>query len=284
MITTRESINYQFSLIFGYSSPNDITAGDVIGPGKLTRERVNELSQGVIEYLRMYNAILRDYTGSEVFSIEFELYNLDEKSARINIFPKSMIFIPGKYKDCESLLLALKPETGYLDAHKSHEAINNISKLFFEVEELPLSMTGTGQQINDLLAEETSEVRLILYGLTRENLFVLRLNNYSTVSQMIPYFHSELYKKLGVSIVDHVILEELLGLSHDMVGVSLDYSYDGLEAVNRVLDQEYQLACILSPVKPEGVKAIADSGDRMPRKSTYFYPKVPAGLVFHRFG
>jgi len=135
MITTRESINYQFSLIFGYSSPNDIIVGDVIGPGKLTRERVNELSQEVIKFLRMYNAILRDYTGSEVFSIEFELYNLDEKSARINIYPKSMIFIPGKYKDCESLLLALKPETGYLDTHKSRESINNISKLFFEVEE-----------------------------------------------------------------------------------------------------------------------------------------------------
>ena len=135
MITTRESINYQFSLIFGYSSPNDIIVGDVIGPGKLTRERVNELSQEVIKFLRMYNAILRDYTGSEVFSIEFELYNLDEKSARINIYPKSMIFIPGKYKDCESLLLALKPETGYLDIHKSRESINNISKLFFEVEE-----------------------------------------------------------------------------------------------------------------------------------------------------
>ena len=135
MITTRESINYQFSLIFGYSSPNDIIVGDVIGPGKLTRERVNELSQEVIKFLRMYNAILRDYTGSEVFSIEFELYNLDEKSARINIYPKSMIFIPGKYKDCESLLLALKPETGYLNIHKSRESINNISKLFFEVEE-----------------------------------------------------------------------------------------------------------------------------------------------------
>ncbi len=135
MITTRESINYQFSLIFGYSSPNDIIVGDVIGPAKLTRERVNELSQEVIKFLRMYNAILRDYTGSEVFSIEFELYNLDEKSARINIYPKSMVFIPGKYKDCESLLLALKPETGYLDTHKSRESINNISKLFFEVEE-----------------------------------------------------------------------------------------------------------------------------------------------------
>ena len=136
MITTRESISYQFSLIFGYSSPNDVIAGDVIGPGRLTIKKVNELSQEVIKFLTMYNAILRDYTGAELFSIEFELYNIDEKAARTNIYPQSMIFIPGKYKDCESLLLALKPETGILDIHKSRESLNNISKLFFEVEEL----------------------------------------------------------------------------------------------------------------------------------------------------
>jgi hypothetical protein len=135
MITTRESINYQFSLIFGYSSPNDLIAGDVIGPGRLTREKVNELSQEVIKYLAMYNAILRDYTGAEVFSIEYELYNLDEKAAKTQIYPKSMIFIPGEFKECESLLLALKPETGYLDVHKSSTSMNNISKLFYEVEE-----------------------------------------------------------------------------------------------------------------------------------------------------
>jgi hypothetical protein len=46
-----------------------------------------------------------------------------------------MIFIPGKFKDCESLLLALKPETGYLDVHKSRNSINDISRLFYEVEE-----------------------------------------------------------------------------------------------------------------------------------------------------
>lgn len=141
MITTREAINYQFSLIFGYSSPNNIIVGDVIGPGKLTKEKVSELSQEVIKFIRMYNAILRDYAGSELFSIEFSLDNLNEifkmKDAHpdVEILPKSMILIPGKYKDCESLLLALKPETGYLDTHKSSESINNISELFYEVEE-----------------------------------------------------------------------------------------------------------------------------------------------------
>lgn len=64
--------------------------------------------------------------------------------------------------------------------------------------------------------------------------------------------------------------------------LTLSYSHDGEDVVNKVLDQEYQLAFLLSPVKVEAVKAIADAGDRMSRKATYFYPKVPAGLVLHR--
>ena len=80
----------------------------------------------------------------------------------------------------------------------------------------------------------------------------------------------------------HIILEKLMGLSRDKEEVVLAYSYDGREAVNRVLDQEYQLAILLGSAKTEVVKAIADVGDRLPRKSTYFYRKPPAGLVFHQ--
>ena len=141
MITTREAINYQFSLIFGYSSPknDELTVGDIIGPGNLTKEKVKELSLDVIKFLKMYNAILRDYTGSELFCIEFSLFNKDElqkqSTTQIQIFPKSMVLIPGKFKDCESLLLALKPETEILNVHKSKESMNDISRIFSEIEE-----------------------------------------------------------------------------------------------------------------------------------------------------
>ncbi len=154
-------------------------------------------------------------------------------------------------------------------------------KVFFEIEELPLSMPGVWQQVDDLLTG-TNEIRLIFFGLAAERLFVLRLRDLAAVSQMIPYFHSELYKRLEVSIIDHVILEKLLALSSEKEKTSLTYSYDRPDAVNRVLNQEYQLAFLLSPVKAEVIKAIADAGDKMPRKSTYFYPKLPAGLVFNR--
>jgi uncharacterized protein (DUF1015 family) len=154
---------------------------------------------------------------------------------------------------------------------------------FFEVEELPLNRDDTQIQVNDLLTGEDSEVKLALYGLSKEHFFMLRLRDFSLISKMIPGIHSDLYKKLDVSVTDHVILEEMLGLSHDMVGVCIAYSYDGVDAINKVLDEEYQLTFLVRPVKSEIVKAIADSGDRMPRKSTYFYPKAPAGLVFYQF-
>jgi len=135
MITTRELINYQFSLIFGYSSPKEIIVGDIIGPGKLTSEKVNQLTQKVIDFLRMYNAILMDHTGSEIFSIEYELVNIDTNTNGTTIYPKSMLMIPGKYKDCESLLITLKPDTGYLDIHKSKESVDETNELFYEIEE-----------------------------------------------------------------------------------------------------------------------------------------------------
>jgi len=157
-------------------------------------------------------------------------------------------------------------------------------KSFFDIVELPLTTPGIWQQVDDLLTQEASQVSLILFGLAPERLFALRLHDFTAARQMMPYFHCELYKRLSVSIVDHIILERLLGLSSGSEETILAYSYDRLDAVNRVLDQEYQLAFLLSPVKAEVVKAIADAGDRLPRKSTYFYPKLPAGLVFNRLG
>jgi uncharacterized protein (DUF1015 family) len=153
----------------------------------------------------------------------------------------------------------------------------------FNVEELPLPKTNKPGQINRLVAEAPDQVKLILYGLKRDRLLLLTLRDFAIVRPMMPYFHSELYHKLDVSIVDHVIIEELLGLRHDTAGVSIDYTDNAPEAIERVAGQEYQLALIVNPVKPGVIKAIADSGDRMPHKSTYFYPKIPAGLVLYRF-
>ena len=149
---------------------------------------------------------------------------------------------------------------------------------FFVVERVPLS--ASRKRVTDLFTEKGA--RLVLFGPDTDSFLSLRLRDPGVASQMMPLFHSELYKSLDVSIVDHIILENLLELDKDKEKNSLNYSYDIPDTISRVLNQEYQLAILLSPVKPEVVKSIADAGDKMPRKSTYFYPKAPSGLVLNR--
>jgi uncharacterized protein (DUF1015 family) len=155
--------------------------------------------------------------------------------------------------------------------------------VFFNVEDYAISKTNIRSQINKLLSNDKNETKLLLYGLKQGKIQVISVRDFGAIRPMFPAFHSEFYQKLDVSIVDHVILEELLGLSHDKAGAFLDYNYDAEIAIKKVLEKEYQLGIIVNPLKPEAIKAIADSGDRMPRKSTYFYPKAPAGLVSYRF-
>lgn len=153
-------------------------------------------------------------------------------------------------------------------------------KVFFDIEEAPLNVPDTWSRVDGWF-NETSGVRLAVYGLTEGRIFLLRLRDQAAVNSMMPYFHSDLYKNLDVSVTDHAILEELLGLGSDHSQL-VDYTYDKQDAVNRVLAQEYQLAFLIRPIKAETIKAIADVRDRMPKKSTYFYPKPPSGLIINR--
>jgi uncharacterized protein (DUF1015 family) len=166
----------------------------------------------------------------------------------------------------------------------SKAALNGLEtrlKVFFEIEEVPLNTPDIWNDMERRLSS-SDRVRVGLFGVDEENLLVLTLSDLAAASSMMPYFHSDLYRELDVSIVDHIILENLLALSSDNEKTGLDYSYDISDAVERVLAQEYQLTLLLSPIKPEVIKMVADAGDKMPRKSTYFYPKSPSGLVLNK--
>jgi len=173
-----------------------------------------------------------------------------------------------------------------------HRLVGGISKsvldglmakleVFFKIEELPLAAPDIWQRVDELLAE-SNKARLVFCGPAAEHLFALELQDMAAISQIMPYFHSELYQRLDVSIVDHIILDKLLELGSGTSTGKVVYTYDRQDAVNRVLERDYQLAFLLKPIKAELIKAIADDGDRMPGKATYFYPKAPSGLVFNR--
>ena len=94
---------------------------------------------------------------------------------------------------------------------------------------------------------------------------------------LVPGEHSSEYRTFNVSILNHVVMTKALGINPDGEGVS--YSPDLDDVVHSVQSGSAQLAFLLAPAHPRLVKKISDQMERMPRKSTYFYPKAPTGLV-----
>jgi uncharacterized protein (DUF1015 family) len=151
---------------------------------------------------------------------------------------------------------------------------------FFDVESIVLDSEGAWETVDRRLSEP-ERLRLVIFGLDGRNLWLLTLRDFETAQRLMPQFHTVTYKQLDVSMVDHIILENILGLKPEgEAGIAFNYDRD--EALAGVTAGEYQLAFIVKPVRPETIKAIADASDRMPRKSTYFYPKLPSGLVLNR--
>ncbi len=151
---------------------------------------------------------------------------------------------------------------------------------FFEIEKMPIDSIDMWQKIDAWQSEE-GKLRLVLFGLDGGNFMLLTLKDFEAASRFMPSFHTEIYKKLDVSLVDHIVLEEMLGVNAEG-GAGIEFNYDRDDSIQKVKSGEFQLAFIIKAVKPETIKAISDAQDRMPRKSTYFYPKLPSGLVINR--
>jgi uncharacterized protein (DUF1015 family) len=116
-------------------------------------------------------------------------------------------------------------------------------------------------------------------GLESGSLVGLRVRQSVSLKEIVPGNHSEIYRKLDVSILQHLIVEKLIAPGE---GSDLAYTPDSEQARKQVESGEYQLAFLLNPIPQTTIKAIADAHDRMPGKSTYFYPKLPTGLVINR--
>jgi len=78
-------------------------------------------------------------------------------------------------------------------------------------------------------------------------------------------------------VFHHVVLETLLGINDDAVG----YVHSLREAEEAVSGGHCRLAGLLRSTPVQQVLDVADAGESMPAKSTFFHPKLPSGLVIH---
>ncbi len=91
------------------------------------------------------------------------------------------------------------------------------------------------------------------------------------------------YRSLDTAVLEKLVLEDTLGLTEEDISHQhgLAYARDLDQARELLASGEYDVAFLLRPTPIEQVQAVAQAGETMPPKSTYFYPKLLSGLLFN---
>ena len=96
----------------------------------------------------------------------------------------------------------------------------------------------------------------------------------------------EAYRRLDAAILETLVLKGIAGLSEDdiLAKRGIGYAKSVEDSLALLEDGTYDVAFILRPIPVDQVRAICESDENMPPKSTYFFPKVLTGLVFNPVG
>lgn len=115
------------------------------------------------------------------------------------------------------------------------------------------------------------------FGLyTKEGYMLLRLKNKSLIDKVIQEGSKD-YRRLDATILKYFVFDKLGVKSEDII-----YTKDSIEVITQVDEGIADAGFIMNPVKISQLKAVALNGEKMPPKTTYFYPKVLSGLVSHK--
>ncbi|HEC89123.1 MAG TPA: DUF1015 domain-containing protein [Thermoplasmatales archaeon] len=121
--------------------------------------------------------------------------------------------------------------------------------------------------------------RFILY--TRDKYYLLILKD-EKIMDKFASDRSKTWRTLDVSILHKIIIENIMGITPDILEEHVKYTRDDEEAIRVVDNGEYDLSFLMNPTRIEELKAVAEAGEHMPQKSTYFLPKMLSGLVIYK--
>ena len=164
--------------------------------------------------------------------------------------------------------------TGLKDDTSKQVAIRDALRRDFEIEEL-----GAPSEL------EPSANGRIAYGYMDsffKRPFRVTLKDQSIADRALAGM-PEPYRRLDTAVLESLILRGALGMSEDDIAHlrGLDYSKNLEDAIHRVESGAADAGFFMRATPVEQVREVAEAGESMPPKSTYFYPKVPTGLVFN---
>ena len=108
--------------------------------------------------------------------------------------------------------------------------------------------------------------------------YMLRLRSESSMMKQIMPDSSEALRNLDISILHRLIIDRVMHCNNEDC---VKYTRSFTEAIAAVNEGRYQCCFILNPTRIQDIKDIVDADEKMPQKSTYFYPKPTTGLVMN---
>jgi uncharacterized protein (DUF1015 family) len=150
---------------------------------------------------------------------------------------------------------------------------------YFDVQTMPSTLAS--EALLQQMSVAGQQQPALIFAMDKHTL-LLTLNEQGK-QQMQASGHSEAWNSLDVAVAQQLILEALLGLSAENMtaGTHVRYTRDSLQALQAVQSGEAQAALLLNATRVRQIRDVAQADDRMPQKSTYFYPKLITGLVIN---
>ncbi len=116
-----------------------------------------------------------------------------------------------------------------------------------------------------------------------EKAVVLTLKDTAVMRELLPQL-SPVSQQLDVTVLHTLILERLLGIDKENMAnqKNLTYTRDAAEAIAAVEHGDADCCFLLNPTRVSEIRDVAAAGEKMPQKSTYFYPKLITGLTVNK--
>ena len=165
--------------------------------------------------------------------------------------------------------------SGLAEDRDKQEAIRAVLMRDFEIEELT-----EPQEL-----EPNSESKGVAFGYMdsfHKKPYRVKLKDQSIADRALDGMPAA-YRRLDTAVLEALVLREALGMSEDDISHlrGLDYSKSLDDAIEAVQSGRADAGFFMRGTPVAQVREVAETGESMPPKSTYFFPKVPTGLVFN---
>lgn len=266
---------------------------------KQVTDKLNKVSSG---------KPVHDFTDSE--GVTHKLWLADENSGFTENFKDKCLFIADghhryetglRYRDymrslgadenadSEYIMMMLVPmESDGLVVFPTHRIIHSLpefdgrqmlisARQYFHVGEM-----SSAAALERNLKTEYKNNRISLGAYFGGRYYLMTLKSHLSLMELMPKLDKSL-RKLDVTVLHSLILEELLGIDKENMAkqINLRYTRDMNEATKAV-DDGANCAFFLNPTRVEQIAEVGKAGQKMPQKSTYFYPKLITGLVMNK--